>query len=739
MLIKQLRTLTDDTWDKCWPVSTLRPLALLDLISYLFFVKKMGEEGLLHDLLPELPAGIDYSKDADDLSWSRFKDMDAQSMHHTFTKENGVMELMSYYAKAHLRYSDYFKAPLLITPSVILLSNAVALVKIMEVTDKDTQGQIVEHLMNKSSIVSQQGQVYLPEDVSRLMVSMLQPTQQDVVFDPALGNASLLVNSANYIRIKNSQNNQNGYGAYEGGLKGMDGDLVQLRIGAMNMMLHHIQDPELKILDKESNLHPIAPKPTIILSNLFFTGVEGNATAEKKPANTETSRKEVELLHFILKNLLPGTRVAVVVTDVILSGSAPEIVKLREEIILRSNLEAVISIGSNPLLYGAAILVFNKNKITTVQVWFAEINNENRAVSNKDFDIQNNVLNVTEPDEGNSILNLWNNKSTEHATAKGNVFYVNAGVIINNNFNLSFAANKMMQNKQYAAPKPDTAAIESQPEIKQTVEQVATPPVFKEPLPVIKKEEFIEKTEAPFDWGKDVVQPQEADIDNDQLYAENFPAPPKTSGWKKPLLYAILIISVVGNIIFFVYYNKSSNSAEKNIPLQIAEREPSDKANTNDAVTSTSSGDNPVIIKPEKNVVPTSDPVKNTITPEAKTIVPEKLPATTPVVKQSIVKDVTKTEPKQISKNTTEPASSDVPLEPNAKDAKNNRYAIISRTFFYTKPSETSHIMGSITSDDEGELISSTEKNGFVYAIFYNKHGNNMSGWLSMKDLKLVE
>ena len=48
----------NDKWDACWPVSTLRQLALLDLLCYLLFVKKLEEKQLITVSPARIPGDV---------------------------------------------------------------------------------------------------------------------------------------------------------------------------------------------------------------------------------------------------------------------------------------------------------------------------------------------------------------------------------------------------------------------------------------------------------------------------------------------------------------------------------------------------------------------------------------------------------------------------------------------------------------------------------------------------------
>src|SRR4029079_5285384 len=115
MLRTELRTNIDKKWEACWPTNTLRPLVLLDLISYLLFIKKLEEKELLGGIHARPTRdNLKYIKEKTELSWSRFKDLDPQGMHELFTKEKGIPELIADYGNANLMYSLFVKEPLLL-------------------------------------------------------------------------------------------------------------------------------------------------------------------------------------------------------------------------------------------------------------------------------------------------------------------------------------------------------------------------------------------------------------------------------------------------------------------------------------------------------------------------------------------------------------------------------------------------------------------------------------------------
>ena len=279
-------------------------------------------------------------------------------------KKRDVPDLIKNYGHTNLQYSLFVKEPLLLTPTARLLANMVDIIKIMEAEDSDTRAAIFEYLLNKAEIAGQNGQVYAPDYVVKLIVAMMQPTPEDLIGDPSAGNGSFLVNSAMYIANKNSAAIPNFKNDFVADIyKGIESDLIQLRIGAMNMILHGIEDPKLEGLNvfSKANLS-LREQPTLILSNLFFEGTEDKMTAKANTLQTETRRQEIRFLNLILKSLKSGGRAAVIIREIILYDNITEIKTIRQQIIDDHNLEAVISLPgkAGSLFSGACILIFTK-------------------------------------------------------------------------------------------------------------------------------------------------------------------------------------------------------------------------------------------------------------------------------------------------------------------------------------------------------------------------------------------
>lgn len=444
MLTPQLKQTIDKKWDNCWPVSNLRPVAILDLISYLFFIKKLDELDLITKKIATTEGNqFVYTKEIESFSWRLFKDLDVQQVHHLFIKQHGLIDLMKQYGQTNSLYSDFFKERLLITPTPKLLTNGIDIINCIESSDSNTQAAIVEYLFRKTSAVQSQAQ-FIPEYISRLMVAIAEPQNTEVIHDPCTGNGSLLVNAAEYME----DNNAAGFHSVPK-LKGFESNLIHLRMAAMRMMLHGIQSPDLKIPSEKAT--GFSAGNTLIISSLLCSEVEGNITGEDflpQQANLQN-----EMLS-ILERMKDGDRAVVLVPENLLKSTHPDVQKVRKELVETTNLEGVINLSSNSksLFSSAGIFIFNKkSSLTTSEVWFCKMDKpkKRRTINEtvKDPDISEQLLSE-QLMEVKFLLGKWKNRS--HEGYQSNSFTISVYDIKANNYNLNYNDYKLIR------PEPDS-------------------------------------------------------------------------------------------------------------------------------------------------------------------------------------------------------------------------------------------------------------------------------------------
>ena len=100
---------------------------------------------------------------------------------------------------------------------------------------------------------------------------------------------------------------------------GYDTDPTMLRIGAMNMMLHGVDQPDIKYQDSLSEENISRNDFTLILANPPFKGsLDYEAVSKDLLSVTKTKKTELLFLALMLRMLKVGGRAASIVPDGVL-------------------------------------------------------------------------------------------------------------------------------------------------------------------------------------------------------------------------------------------------------------------------------------------------------------------------------------------------------------------------------------------------------------------------------------
>ena len=70
-------------------------------------------------------------------------------------------------------------------PTARVLANVVDQLDSIDMSDRDTKGDLYEYMLGKIASAGQNGQFRTPRHIIKLMVDMTAPTPDDVICDPA--------------------------------------------------------------------------------------------------------------------------------------------------------------------------------------------------------------------------------------------------------------------------------------------------------------------------------------------------------------------------------------------------------------------------------------------------------------------------------------------------------------------------------------------------------------------------
>ena len=281
-------------------------------------------------------------------------------------------------------------------PNAALLAKVVDMIDKIPMEDRDTKGDLYEYMLSKIATAGQNGQFRTPRHIIQLMVEMVAPKPEDVICDPACGTAGFLVAAGEYLRENHKEiftNDKLRHHFNEKLFNGFDFDSTMLRIGSMNMLLHGVENPNIRYKDSLAEEHAGDEEQyTLVLANPPFAGsLDYENTAKDLQRIVKTKKTELLFLALFLRLLKPGGRAAVIVPDGVLFGSSNAHKTLRKILVEEQKLDAVISLPGGVFKpyagVSTAILLFTKtNSGGTDHVWFYDVDADGMSLDDKRTD-----------------------------------------------------------------------------------------------------------------------------------------------------------------------------------------------------------------------------------------------------------------------------------------------------------------------------------------------------------------
>ena len=475
MITGELKNKIDGIWDTIWTGGISSPITVLEQITYLMFMKLLDDNQLKQEananalgiklknrvfeegicVISENPR---VETDYKNLRWHEFHNFEPGAMFNNiqtyvfpFIKQIG--------SGKDTAFSRYMKDTVFLIPTAKVLAKVVDGIDAMDMNNKDIMGDVYEYLLGKIAAAGENGQFRTPRHIINMMVQLMKPTLKDKILDPAMGSAGFLLEASNYITANYSRELMKAENAkyYKSGMfSGFDTDQSMLRIGAMNMMLHGVEDPNITYQDSLSGDNNERNCYTLIMANPPFTGsVFQEEISKDLLALCKTKKTELLFLTLFVKMLESGGRCASIVPDGVLFGSSSAHKAIRQELVENQKLTAVISMPSGVFKpyagVSTAILIFTKtNAGGTDKVWFYDMQADGYSLDDKRSPIAANDI----PDIIARFNNLADEESRERTEQS---FFVTKDEIVDNGYDLSI--NKYKKTEYVAVEYPSTAEI----------------------------------------------------------------------------------------------------------------------------------------------------------------------------------------------------------------------------------------------------------------------------------------
>ena len=476
MITGELKNKMDSIWEIFWTGGLTNPLDVIEQMTYLMFIHDLdGSDNLRAKEAAML--GLPYASIFADevrigdrtiagnqLKWSIFHDFPATKM-YSVVQEWVFPFIKNLHGDKDSAYARYMGDAIFKIPTPLMLDKIVTSMDTMydqmaQVKSSDIRGDVYEYLLSKLSTAGVNGQFRTPRHIIRMMVDLMEPAPDEVICDPACGTSGFLVAASEYLKENRKEdvffNRKNKDHYMNHMFHGFDMDRTMLRIGAMNMMTHGVDNPFIEYRDSLSDQNPDREKYSLILANPPFKGsLDYDTVSTDLLKICKTKKTELLFLALFVQMLKIGGRCACIVPDGVLFGSSTAHKAIRKELVENQRLQAVISMPSGVFKpyagVSTAILIFTKTGHGgTDTVWFYDMKADGFSLDDKRSEVKENDI----PD----ILARFHNLEGENERKRTEQsFFVMKQEIVDNGYDLSI--NKYKQIEYVPVEYPPTEEI----------------------------------------------------------------------------------------------------------------------------------------------------------------------------------------------------------------------------------------------------------------------------------------
>ena len=422
MITGELKNRIDSLWDDFAAGGIVNPLTVIEQITYLMFIHDLDEAdnkssmeammlGISHESIFKDEVEVEgRTVDGKQLKWSVFQDFPAEKMFDV-VKNEVFPFIINLHSDRESAYSKYMSDAIFMIPTPLLLSKVVEklsdlfrMMKETKLDKEDVRGDVYEYLLSKLNTAGRNGQFRTPRHIIKMMVELMQPKPDEIICDPACGTSGFLIAASEYLmedeerkrEVLFDKANKEHYLNHM--FHGYDMDRTMLRIGAMNMMAHGIDNPCIEYKDSLSDQNEDKNKYSLVLANPPFKGsLDYDIVSPDLLKICKTKKTELLFVTLFLRMLKIGGRCACIVPDGVLFGSSKAHKSIRKEIVENNRLEAVISMPSGVFKpyagVSTAILIFTKTEAGgTDHVWFYDMQNDGLSLDDKRSPIEENDI-----------------------------------------------------------------------------------------------------------------------------------------------------------------------------------------------------------------------------------------------------------------------------------------------------------------------------------------------------------
>lgn len=282
---------------------------------------------------------------------------------------------------------------------------------------EDLKGDMYEYLLSKIAMSGTNGQFRTPRHIIAMIVALVDPQPGTRICDPACGTAGFLIASFNHILRNHTSKAELAKGHPTGDLlkpaqwkfleeqefTGYDNDANMVKIGILNLYLHRLEKANIELHNPlttgKGGTYP-GLLFDVILANPPFAGkIQNESILSDLNHRLNTRATELLFLKWFIDHLTPNGRAGVIVPNGVLFAGTNASKALRELLLTKSDLQAVISLPSGVFKpyagVGTAALIFEKGAAKskgTESVWFYDLTADGFSLDDKRTPIEANDI-----------------------------------------------------------------------------------------------------------------------------------------------------------------------------------------------------------------------------------------------------------------------------------------------------------------------------------------------------------
>lgn len=395
-----LRNTVDRLMNVLWAGGVNNPMDSIEQLSYLVFLRLLTEGDDRAALIEPNHRRL-FSGEWARFAWDNFVTLTGDEL---FTTLRGAIEKLHELPGLSTSGRELFRNATLKIFDRPTLRTVIQIVADMDLDPRghDVKGDMYEYLLSKLSQSGTNGQFRTPRHIIDLIVRLVDPQPGQRICDPACGTAGFLIAAYRHILVEHTTAADLARGDVNGSLlnpqqwsfleehaiTGFDNDANMVKIAIMNLYLHQLERAAVRhhnpLTAKIGGAYP-GPRFDVILANPPFAG---RVQRESILADIDLNTRETELLFlkWFIDHLSPEGRAGVIVPNGVLFGSGKAGRRVRELLITKCDLQAVIALPAGVFRpysgVGTAILIF-ENAPPSGSIWFYELSADGYSLDDK--------------------------------------------------------------------------------------------------------------------------------------------------------------------------------------------------------------------------------------------------------------------------------------------------------------------------------------------------------------------